>query len=125
MRYLLDTHVLLWWLNGDVTLSKKVREIIANPDNIIFISSVSTWEFAIKKSLGKLIAPDDLEKAIEANEFQKLPITIKHTIFIENLPAYHDDPFGRLLIAQAIIEGLTLLTRDAQIPKYQVHTIKA
>lgn len=125
MKYLLDTHILLQWLNNDRTLSHKISEIIANPDNIIFVSSVNTWEITIKKSLGKLEAPNDIEKAIEANDFQKLPITIEHSTYIVNLPLYHKDPFDRLLIAQAIVEGLTLLTCDTQIPKYSVHIIQA
>ncbi len=125
MKYLLDTHILLQWLNNDKTLPYKIAEIIANPDNIIFVSSVNTWEITIKKSLGKLEAPNDLEKAIEANEFQKLPISIAHSTYIANLPLYHKDPFDRLLIAQAIVEGLTLLTCDTYISKYFVHTIKA
>lgn len=125
MKYLLDTHILLQWLNNDRTLSHKISEIIANPDNIIFVSSVNTWEITIKKSLGKLEAPNDIEKAIEANEFQKLPITIEHSTYIANLPLYHKDPFDRLLIAQAIVERLTLLTCDTQIPKYSVHIIQA
>ena len=125
MKYLLDTHILLQWLNNDRTLSHKISEIIANPDNIIFVSSVNTWEITIKKSLGKLEAPNDIEKAIEANDFQKLPITIEHSTYIANLPLYHKDPFDRLLIAQAIVEGLTLLTCDTYISKYFVHTIKA
>lgn len=125
MKYLLDTHILLQWLNNDRTLSHKISEIIANPDNIIFVSSVNTWEITIKKSLGKLEAPNDIEKAIEANDFQKLPITIEHSTYIANLPLYHKDPFDRLLIAQAIVEGLTLLTCDTQIPKYSVHIIQA
>ncbi|MEY4463052.1 MAG: hypothetical protein RLZZ81_23 [Pseudomonadota bacterium] len=124
MKYLLDTHILLQWLNNDRTLPHKISEIIANPDNIIFVSSVNTWEITIKKSLGKLEAPNDLEKAIEANEFQKLPITIEHSTYTANLPLYHKDSFDRLLIAQAIVEGLTLLTCDTHISKYSVHTIK-
>ncbi|MFP3012210.1 MAG: type II toxin-antitoxin system VapC family toxin [Rickettsia sp.] len=125
MKYLLDTHILLQWLNNDKALPYKIAEIIANPDNIIFVSSVNTWEITIKKSLGKLEAPNDLEKAIEANEFQKLPISIAHSTYIANLPLYHKDPFDRLLIAQAIVKGLTLLTCDTYISKYFVHTIKA
>ncbi|HJD56287.1 MAG TPA: type II toxin-antitoxin system VapC family toxin [Rickettsia endosymbiont of Pyrocoelia pectoralis] len=124
MRYLLDTHILLQWLSNDKTLPNKIAEIITNPDNIIFVSSVNTWEITIKKSLGKLEAPDNLEDAIEANEFQKLPISIAHSTYIANLPLHHKDPFDRLLIAQAIVEGLTLLTCDDQIPKYSVHTMK-
>lgn len=124
MKYLLDTNILLQWLNNDKTLPNKIAAIITNPDNIIFVSSVNTWEINIKKSLGKLEAPDNLEDAIEANEFQKLPISIAHSTYIANLPLHHKDPFDRLLIAQAIVEGLTLLTLDTQIHKYSVHIIQ-
>jgi len=124
MKYLLDTHILLQWLNNDKTIPNKIAKIIADPDNIIFVSSVCTWEITIKQSLGKLEAPNDLERAIEANEFQKLPITIEHSTYITNLPLFHKDPFDRLLIAQAIIEKLTLLTCDIIIPKYPVSIIR-
>ncbi|ASX28515.1 hypothetical protein BA173_00205 [Rickettsia sp. MEAM1 (Bemisia tabaci)] len=124
MKYLLDTHILLRWLNNNKVLPISIIEIIANPNNIIFVSSVNTSEITIKKSLGKLEVPDDLEEAIEANKFQKLPITIEHSTYITNLLSYHRDPFDRLLIAQAIVEKLTLLTLDTQMLKYSTHIEK-
>lgn len=124
IKYLLDTHILLRWLNNNKVLPISIIEIIANPNNIIFVSSVNTSEITIKKSLGKLEVPDDLEEAIEANKFQKLPITIEHSTYITNLLSYHRDPFDRLLIAQAIVEKLTLLTLDAQMLKYSTHIEK-
>ena len=124
MNYLLDTHVLLWWL-ADSPISIQAKNAISNPQNIIFVSSVTTWEIVIKKSLGKLQAPDNLEETIKACSFLPLPITIGHSIAISNLPQVHDDPFDRMLVAQAISEKLAIITRDNIIPDYQIPIIKA
>ena len=125
MSYLLDTHTLLWWLEDNPSLSFESKKIISNPNNLIFVSPVNTWEITIKKALGKLETPEDLEQAILDCSFNHLPITIKHTIFVENLENHHDDPFDRLLIAQAKIEGLTIITRDNKITRYNVPVITA
>lgn len=125
MSYLLDTHTLLWWLEDNPTLSSESKRIISNPNNLIFVSPVNTWEIAIKKALGKLEAPNNLEQVILECGFDHLPITIRHTIFVENLENHHEDPFDRLLIAQAMIEELTILTRDNKITQYKVPTILA
>jgi PIN domain nuclease of toxin-antitoxin system len=123
MSYLLDTHTLLWWLEDNPVLSTKAKKIISNPNNLVFVSPVNSWEITIKKALGKLIAPDNLEQVILKSGFDVLPINITHTIFIENLPNHHEDPFDRLLIAQAMTEKLTIITRDSKIAQYQVPTI--
>ena len=120
MSYLLDTHTFIWWIQDNLNLSYKSKEVISNPNNLIFVSSVNTWKITIKKSLGKIKVPDNLESIILKCGFEVLPITIKHTLYIENLENYHDDPFDRLLISQAIIENLTLITRDERIIKYKV-----
>ncbi|RYE18055.1 MAG: PIN domain-containing protein, partial [Sphingobacteriaceae bacterium] len=86
---------------------------------------VSVWEIIIKKNLGKLEAPNNIEEVIDTNGFIHLPITIAHTIEVGNLPSYHDDPFDRLLIAQAIYEDLTFVTGDEKIQKYPIKIIKA
>ena len=125
MNCLLDTHTLLWCLANDPSLSAQARAIIAEPSNIIFVSSASTWEITIKKSLGKLKAPDNLEQAIGDCRFLQLPITITHSIMVGTLPQIHEDPFDRVLIAQAAIENLTLITRDNIMPKYSVAVVKA
>ena len=125
MSYLLDTHTLLWWLDENPTLSTKATTIISSPQNIIFVSAVSAWEISIKKSLGKLVAPEDLEEAIAYNNFSPLPITIKDGNKAGRLPNYHNDPFDRMLIAQAINNDLTIITRDSKFPQYQVKTILA
>jgi len=125
MSYLLDTHTFIWWIEDNLNLSYQSKQIISNPNNLIFISSVNTWEITIKKSLGKLNVPSNLEEIILQCGFDVLPIAIKHTLFIENLDKHHDDPFDRLLISQAIIENLTIITRDEKIIKYKVPYILA
>ena len=125
MSYLLDTHVLLWWLEDNKILSKKTKAIIANPDNTVFVSAVSTWEITIKKSLGKLESPDNFEKALEICGFDQLPISISHTTYIDKLEKIHDDPFDKLLIAQTICENLTLITKDKKILNYKISLLEA
>ena len=125
MSYLLDTHTLLWWLSENPILSTEAKTIIATPQNLIFVSAVSAWEISIKKAIGKLEAPDDLEKAIAYNNFTPLEITIQDGNVAGKLPNYHNDPFDRMLIAQAMNNNLTIITRDSQIPQYQVKTILA
>jgi PIN domain nuclease of toxin-antitoxin system len=125
MSYLLDTHTFIWWIEDNLNLSYQSKQIISNPNNLIFISAVNTWEITIKKSLGKLNVLGNLEEIILQCGFDVLPIAIKHTLFIESLDKHHDDPFDRLLISQAIIENLTIITRDEKIIKYKVPYILA
>jgi PIN domain nuclease of toxin-antitoxin system len=125
MSYLLDTHTFIWWIEDNLSLSYQSKQIISNPNNLIFVSAVNTWEITIKKSLGKLNVPGNLEEIILQCGFDILPIAIKHTLFIESLDKHHDDPFDRLLISQAIIENLTIITRDEKIIKYKVPYILA
>jgi PIN domain nuclease of toxin-antitoxin system len=119
MRLLLDTNALLWWL-VDKGLTDQAREAIADPGNLVAVSAVSAWEISIKKALGKLSAPDNLEHEIQAAGFTPLPVTIAHGIAAGQLPRHHDDPFDRMLIAQAAAEGLTIVTRDKRFSDYQV-----
>src|SRR5262249_51657678 len=100
MTLLLDTHVLLWWLDGTSELSRQAQKAIEDSRNIVYVSAAVAWEIAIKKALGKLDAPDDLETVMEACRFLPLPITIAHSLAVEKLPPYHRDPFDRLLIAR-------------------------
>ena len=116
----LDTHVLLWWLADDATLSQTARAAISDGRNLVFVSAAAAWEIVIKSALGKLDIPSNLEAALTANRFQPLPITIPHALAVADLPHHHYDPFDRLLIAQAKVEGFTLVTGDAQIKKYDV-----
>ncbi len=119
-RYLLDTHILLWWLSEDKKLNKKIKDLITNPANYILVSTVSIWEIVIKKSLHKLEAPDNLKETLQENDFSILPITVDHVLYLEHLPVLHNDPFDRLLIAQNIVESATFITADKIIPKYKI-----
>lgn len=125
MKFLLDTNTLIWWLGNDATLSQTAKKIIANPDNLIFVSAASAWEIAIKKQIGKLNVPDDLETQIKQKDFQALPIDISHAAYIEKLPLHHKDPFDRIIIAQAICENMKILTRDKKFDIYQVGVIES
>jgi PIN domain nuclease of toxin-antitoxin system len=125
MNLLLDTHVLLWWLDDNPTLSNKAKEAIADGGNMVFISAAVIWEIKIKHALGKLEIPPDFRKILEQQAFEMLPITVDHAHFIKNLPPYHRDSFDRMLIAQASFEGFTLVTRDSRFSRYKVSTIRA
>lgn len=121
-RLLVDTHVLLWWLTDDPALSATAREAIADPANEPLVSTASVWEIAIKRSLGKLTAPDDLPEAISDGGFAWLPITAAHAWHVHDLPLHHRDPFDRVLVAQALIEQLPVVTTDAHFDEYGVET---
>jgi PIN domain nuclease of toxin-antitoxin system len=118
MKLLLDTHLLLWWLEGDKALSSAARALIADPENTLFISAVTHWEIRIKASLGKLQIPDDFEASLDGDEFEDLPFSAAHAKRVGELPWHHRDPFDRALVAQAAVEGLTLLTSDEVVGKY-------
>ena len=118
MIALLDTHILLWWLANSKSLSKTARALISDGAQTIVVSAVTAWEMAIKKAAGKLEVPDDLESALQANHFDILPITVRHALAAGALPPHHTDPFGRMLVAQAEVEGMTLLTHDDRLTTY-------
>jgi PIN domain nuclease of toxin-antitoxin system len=124
MRLLLDTHALLWWL-ADEGLSARAREAVADPANLVAVSAASAWEISIKKALGKLAAPDDLEHQLEAGGFEPLPISVAHAVAAGHLPRHHEDPFDRMLIAQALAEGLTVVTRDKRFDDYGIPLLTA
>ncbi|MEU8561195.1 type II toxin-antitoxin system VapC family toxin [Streptomyces cyaneofuscatus] len=119
MRLLLDTHVILWWLEDSDELSDQVKDLL-DTEPSVHLSAVSAWEIAIKQSLGKLDGPDDLAERVRDSQFTALPITAGHGVRAGRLPALHRDPFDRILIAQAQIEGMTIVTRDQRIPQYDV-----
>ena len=124
MRLLLDTHALLWWLAG-TDLAVGTQEAIADPGNYVAVSAASGWEISIKQALGKLDAPDDLEQQVGASGFMPMPISIAHGLAAGRLPRHHDDPFDRMLIAQAQIAGLTIVTRDKRFSDYAVDVLPA
>jgi PIN domain nuclease of toxin-antitoxin system len=117
---LLDTHILLWWLSDDPLLPQAARKAIASPDNEVLVSAATVWEISIKKAAGRLDAPDDLLEAIDANDFETLPITPLHAVLAGGLPPHHSDPFDRMLIAQARAEVSTLVSVDGRFPQYDV-----
>ena len=118
MRILLDTHLLLWWLEASPLLSTQAREIIRDPENTVFVSAVSLWEIWLKQSLGKLRLPDDFTERLAAESFERLPLTASHTRPVSLLPWRHRDPFDRMLVAQAQVEKLVLLTADDALTAY-------
>ena len=118
MRILLDTHLLLWWLANSPALPAEGRKLISDPENTVFVSTVSLWEIWLKKSLGKLRLPADFEKKLEGEAFESLPLAAEETPQVALLPWHHRDPFDRMLVAQAQVENLTLLTTDAVVAAY-------
>ncbi len=125
MNLLLDTHVLLWWLDDHPTLSKKAKAAIADGKNLVFVSAVVIWEIRIKQALGKLEIPRNFQRVLDDQPFEMLDITVEHAHTVGDLPTHHRDPFDRMLIAQAKVEGLTLVTRDIRLKKYKVSLIEA
>ncbi len=120
MDLLLDTHIVLWWLNDDEKLIDTHRKIISNIYNLCYISSATIWEISIKSKLGKLKIDDNYIDELKKDGFLELSINWIHCNHVKKLPLLHTDPFDRLLIAQANIENLTLLTIDKNIKKYKV-----
>jgi|SRR5580698_7058992 PIN domain nuclease of toxin-antitoxin system len=120
MNLLLDTHCFLWWDANDSQLPPGLHDAIASPENRVYVSAVSVWEIAIKRTTGKLTFQGSAAKAIEVHEFLPLPISADHAEFAGSLPQLHRDPFDRLLVAQAHLEGLVLATLDEQVLRYQV-----
>lgn len=125
MTVLLDTHALLWWLSDDRRLTKAARALIADPENTVLVSAVSAWEIAIKRALGKLSAPDNLADQMLSGGLSELPITIADGMLAGALPRHHDDPFDRMLVAQARRNGLTVMTRDPTFASYGVAVVRA
>lgn len=125
-RILLDTHALLWFITDSGSgLGPKALALIIEPRNEIYVSAASTWEIAIKRALGKLQAPANMDTVVEDKSLAKLPVTLFHGDLAGALPARHNDPFDRMLIAQAQAEGLELMTCDQKILQYQVRCIDA
>lgn len=125
MSYLLDTNIFLWWLSGDRRLEERVKKVIAVPDNLVYVSVVSAWEISIKHKIGKLPLKTSVKRCFEISNFQALDLKLEHIFQLDGLPFLHKDPFDRLLIAQSMVENLSLITSDEKIWKYNVSVIKA
>ena len=123
MRFLVDTHALLWALGEPTALASPARDAIAAPTNLIFVSTASLWECAIKASIGKLDLPEDFFDSIPEAGYEVMPIRISHLNVYRTLPMHHRDPFDRMLVAQARAEALTLISRDPEIAKYDIEIL--
>ncbi len=118
MRLLLDTHVFLWWCADDAQLGPVERDAIRDPVNDIYLSAVSVWEIMIKQALGRLRVPELPSAAVARLGMQPLPITVEHAEATSALPPIHRDPFDRMLVAQARVESLTLVSSDPAVRSY-------
>jgi PIN domain nuclease of toxin-antitoxin system len=125
VKLLLDTHALIWILSDDPRLTAEAREAISDPETFVAVSPASAWEIEIKRALGKLDAPNDLLQQVADARFVPLSITLEHAVTAGALPPHHRDPFDRMLIAQALLEGLTIATRDPRFEPYAVTTMAA
>jgi PIN domain nuclease of toxin-antitoxin system len=127
VKYLLDTHAFLWFVSEDNRLSSKAQSIIINSQNEVYFSAVSAWEISIKIRLGRLTIEEDLEpfiiKQLAENNFSTLSITIFHSIYTSKLPNIHKDPFDRMIVAQAQVEDLSIISKDKNIKKYSVPVV--
>lgn len=125
MNALLDTHALLWWLDDAPSLSERARTTISDGGNLIFVSAVVIWEIRIKQALGKLEIPPDFRQVLARQPFETLAITVEHAHAVADIPAIHRDPFDRMLVAQARVEGFTIVSRDPVFERYNIPLIKA
>jgi PIN domain nuclease of toxin-antitoxin system len=127
MRVLLDTHAFLWWDGAPEQLSPQALALCQDAQNTLLLSVVSIWEMQIKVQLGKLKLSVPLRDMVESqqkvNGIEVLPVTLEHVLAVEELPAYHKDPFDRLLIAQAVVEKAVLLSKDANLTRYGVQVM--
>jgi PIN domain nuclease of toxin-antitoxin system len=123
MQLLIDTHVLIWFLEGNKSLSKPHRQIISDSQNDVFVSIASLWEIAVKISLGKLTLAKplaDVIKQIAVENIEVLPILPKHTLQVSTLPFHHRDPFDRIIVAQSQVENLPIVTNDIEFSHYGI-----
>lgn len=123
MILLLDTHALIWALEDSPRLSTVARRAIVDPENVVLVSVVSAWEMEIKKRLGRLDVPDDLEATVVAAGFTRRLLSFADVRRLGSLPAHHRDPFDRLLVAQALEDGVPIITTDVKIADYQVQIV--
>ena len=129
MNVLLDTHVLIWWMENNRRLGRRTKAAIHNPETTVWISSVSIWEINTKVAFGRLnVRPtlvDEIEEEMSSSGFRRLPIYFEHAFALRTMPPHHRDPFDRMLVAQARYEELTLITADEQMTAYAVPTFDA
>jgi PIN domain nuclease of toxin-antitoxin system len=118
LKLLLDTHILLWWLDANPELSERAIGLIRDPENTIFVSAVSLWEIWLKQSLGKLRLPASFLERLAGEHFESLPLSASQTAHVANLTWVHRDPFDRMLVAQAQADNLVLLTADEVLTGY-------
>jgi len=127
MKVVLDTHAFLWWITDDDRLSAHARSIIVNRENELYLSAATGWEIAIKAKLGRIHLPGRVDsfiaKQLELNDIFSLPIHMSHALNVYNMPNYHRDPFDRLIIAQAQLEKMSILTMDPQMARYGVKVV--
>lgn len=127
MRVLLDTHTFLWWILDAKELSARARSTIASPDNECLVSAASCWEMAIKASTGKLELDGTIDRFVPhhlaVNGFRELPVEMRHAAGVARLPFHHRDPFDRLLVSQALVETLTIVSADPVFRRYGVKRI--
>lgn len=125
MSLLLDTQVLLWCLAEPDRLSRKTRRRIESATERVLVSVVSAWEIEVKRALGKLTAPDDLDRQLLERRFSELELRIEHVMELRSLPKLHKDPFDRMLVAQAVFDDLTIVTADEKVRSYPVKSLSA
>jgi PIN domain nuclease of toxin-antitoxin system len=129
VNLLLDTHVWLWWTTGSSRLSSTARDTIADPGTRVHVSVATAWELAIKYALGKLHLPAPpsiyVRERLRTQKFHVVDVRLSHALAVEALPRHHDDPFDRILIAQAMVDTLTLMTADARMKLYPVAHVTA
>jgi len=123
VRLLLDTHVFIWWDQG-ARLRKQATNAIRSAEQV-YVSAVTGWEIAIKASLGRIETDRDIEVAVVESGFEELPVRLSHARTLRSLPRHHRDPFDRMLVAQALEEGLTLVTRDNALDRYGIPLLRA
>ena len=120
MRLLLDTHTLIWWLNASPEITRAMDAALRSAENVKFVSVVSIWEMRLKSAIGKLDLPKNFRAVLDQQPIEQLPVLAEHAHAFGELPLHHRDPFDRMLVAQAIVENLTLVTRDQRIRQYEV-----
>lgn len=123
MKYLIDTHIFIWWIVGDVRLPKKAISILLNTKNQVFVSAVTAWEMTLKQQKGTLKLQRSFDEYFKSTSFEELPVEFGHISSLNKLPSIHKDPFDRLLVAQAMAERVPLISVDPIVKKYPIKTI--